>query len=114
MYQNNKSAIKTNERARHLCTGDSKHIFIRSFFVSDRVNKDEFSIEYCNTLAMLANYFTKLLQGTLFCCLRKVIVIWTHVYTLQNYSPPPKKDCVEHPVSGDKPRIPQKTTNARS
>ena len=43
-----------------------RHISIRYFFVKDNVNKEEFSIEYCNTSEMLADYFTNRYKGHLF------------------------------------------------
>ena len=43
-----------------------RHINIRYFFVADRVASKEVKVEYCPTGAMIADYFTKPLQGTLF------------------------------------------------
>ena len=67
LYQDNESAIHLIKNGRNSCTGNSQLISIRYFFVKDRINKGEFTVEYCNTLAMLADYFTKPLQGELFC-----------------------------------------------
>ncbi len=47
---------------------------IRYFFVKDRVDKGEITVEYCPTHAMLADYFTKPLQGALFRKFRDVIM----------------------------------------
>ena len=55
---------------------------LRFFFVKDRVDKGEFTIEYCNTEAMLADYSTKALQGALFVKHRRVIMGWEHINTL--------------------------------
>jgi hypothetical protein len=66
LYQDNQSAIKMEKNGRNSCTGNSRHISIRFFFVKDRVDKGEFTIEYCPTECMLADYFTKPLQGALF------------------------------------------------
>jgi hypothetical protein len=44
----------------------TRHINIRYFFVADRVASKEVKIEYCPTGEMVADYFTKPLQGTLF------------------------------------------------
>ena len=57
---------------------------------------------------MLANFFTKPLQGSLFWRLREVIMGWAHVNILQNHFPLPKKERVENHVSGDKPEIKKK------
>ena len=83
------------------------------FFVKDRMDKEEFSMKSCNTSEMLVKFFTKLLQGSLFRRLREVIIGWVHVDILQNYFPPPKKERVENPVSGDEPEIKQKVIYAQ-
>ena len=66
------------------CTGNSQHISIRYFFVKNRVDKEELVIQYCPTLEMLADYFTKTLQGSLFHKFRDVIMGWKHINTLRS------------------------------
>ena len=63
LYQYNRIAMNMKKNGRNLCTDNSRQISIRYFFVKDRVDKEKFSIEYCNKLAMLADYCTKPLQG---------------------------------------------------
>ena len=48
---------------RNSCTVNSRHIPIRYFPAKERFNKDKFIIEYCPTESMLADFFTKPLQG---------------------------------------------------
>ena len=60
------SAMKMEKNGRNSCTGNSRHISIRYCFVKDRLDKKEFTLEYCPTGNMIANYFTKPLQGALF------------------------------------------------
>ena len=62
------------KNGRMSCTGNSRHVSIRHFFVKDRIDKGELSIEYCPTQLMIADYFTKPLQGKLFRAVRKVIM----------------------------------------
>ena len=59
LYQDNQSAILMLKNGRNSCTGNSRHIHIRYFFVKDRVDKKEVKIEYCPSLDMLADFFTK-------------------------------------------------------
>ena len=59
---------------RNSCTGNSRHISVRYFFVKDRVSKGEMRIEYCKSLHMLAGFFTKPLQGYLFRVFCRVIM----------------------------------------
>ena len=82
VYQDNQSAMKMITNGRMSCTGNSKHVDIRYFFVKDRIDKKEIRIEYCPTDEMLADYFTKPLQGALFTKLRRVIMGWDHISLL--------------------------------
>ena len=105
LYQDNESAIRLIKNGRNSCTGNSRHISIRYFFVKDRVDKGEFTVEYCNTLAMLADYFTKPLQGELFRRLRRVVMGWDDIDTLHTFVQsaaleiPTDKERVENNVS---------------
>ncbi len=47
---------------------------VRYFFIADRVKSNEIRIEYCPTGIMVADYFTKALQGILFKQLRDMIM----------------------------------------
>ena len=66
IYQDNQSAIHMEKNGQNLCTGNSRHIHIRYFFVKDRIYKGEMRMEYCPTYLTLADLFTKLLMGGLF------------------------------------------------
>ena len=59
---------------------------------------------------ILANLFTKPLQGSLVWRLIEVIMVWLHVEILQDYVLPPKKEQVENYVSGDESEILHKAT----
>ena len=85
IYQDNQSAIRIEKNGRNSCTGNSRHIHIRYMFTKDRVDKGEFEIEYCPTESMLADYFTKPLQGSLFNRFREIIVGWKHIDTLKTF-----------------------------
>ena len=74
LNQDNQSTILMLKNGRNSCTGNSRHINIRYFFVKDRIDKKEIKVEYCPSLIMLADYFTKPLQGVLFNKLRDVIM----------------------------------------
>jgi Reverse transcriptase (RNA-dependent DNA polymerase) len=66
VYQDNKSAILLEKHGRASSSKRTRHINIRYFFVKDRVDSGEVTIEYCPTEQMLADFFTKPLQGSLF------------------------------------------------
>ena len=79
LFQDNESAIKMESNGRDSCTGRSRHIDLRYFFVKDRVDKGEMTIEYCPTKLMIADYMTKPLQGKQFEMFRYLIMGWKTV-----------------------------------
>ena len=66
VYQDNKSTILLAKNGRKSSSKRTKHINVRYYFVKDRIDKKELTIEYCNTDNMIADYFTKPLQGIKF------------------------------------------------
>ena len=66
VYQDNQSAILLEKNGCASSGKRTRHINIRYFFVTDRVANGEVTIDYCPTKKMLADYFTKPLQGTQF------------------------------------------------
>ena len=85
VYQDNLSAIKMEKIGLKSCGQKSKHIDIRYFFIKDLVDKNFLKIKYCPTEQMLADFFTKLLQGKLFHRLRAVVMGWEPIQTLQSF-----------------------------
>ena len=83
LYQDNQSTILMLKDCRNSCAGNSRHVHIRHLFVNDMVKKDEVKIEYCPTLQMLDDFFTKPLQGALFDKIRDVIMVYAHISSLQ-------------------------------
>ena len=65
-YQDNKSTIKLAVHGRKLAGKQSRHIDIRYFYISDQVQNKELKVQHCPTNQMLADFFTKPLQGALF------------------------------------------------
>ena len=82
-YQDNQSAMKLEVNGRKSCGQKSRHIDIRYFFIKDRVESGEIKVVYCPTEEMLADFFTKPLQGNLFRKFREVIMGRAHIDTLQ-------------------------------
>jgi hypothetical protein len=66
IYQDNQSAILLAKNGRGSSSKRTRHINIRYFFVADRIASKEVHVEYCPTGEMVADFFTKPLQGTLF------------------------------------------------
>ena len=74
VYQDNKSAILLEENGRASSSKRTRHINIRYYFVTDRVNCGEIKIKHCPTAEMIGDYFTKPLQGGIFTKLRDRIL----------------------------------------
>ena len=49
LYQENKSAILLDKNGKILSSKRTKHINIRFYFITDRINNEELSVEYCPT-----------------------------------------------------------------
>ena len=66
LFQDNMSSILLEKNGKASSSKRTKHINIRYFFITDRVNNNELSIVWCPTGDMIADYATKSLQGALF------------------------------------------------
>ena len=66
VYQDNQSAILLEKNGKASSSKRTKHINIRYFFVTDRINQKEMSVEWCPTGQMIGDFMTKPLQGSLF------------------------------------------------
>ena len=73
-YQDNQSAMLLEKNERGSSSKRTRHINIRYFFVTDRIKEGEMRVEYCPTGDMVADYFTKPLQGSLFRKMRDSIM----------------------------------------
>ena len=74
LYQDNESAIRMEVNGRNSCTGNSQHVDIRYFFVHDQVKSGSIKVVYCPTERMLADFFTKPLQGGVFKKFRNAVM----------------------------------------
>jgi Reverse transcriptase (RNA-dependent DNA polymerase) len=70
LFQDNKSAILLEKNGRASSSKRTRHLNIRYFFITDKVKHKELTIEYCPTKQMIADFFTKPLQGSLFTWMR--------------------------------------------
>jgi hypothetical protein len=97
--QDNQSAMKLEMNGRASCGQKSRHIDIRYFFMKDRIVTEGIEVVYCPTEDMLADFFTKPLQGSLFEKFRSVIMGEAHISTLRRPSLVPAKERVEDRVT---------------
>eukprot|EP00934_Nitzschia_sp_Nitz4_P009475 Nitzschia sp. Nitz4//scaffold72_size95085//86078//87917//NITZ4_004773-RA/size95085-processed-gene-0.38-mRNA-1//-1//CDS//3329557414//9465//frame0 len=80
--QDNQSAIKLEKNGWASAGQKSRHINIRYFFIKDRTKDEGITVVYCPTESMLADFFSKPLQGSLFKKFRDVILGHKHAKTL--------------------------------
>ena len=85
LHQDNKSTILLAKNGRASSSKRTRHFDIRYFFVKDRIDKKELQIQYCPTEDMLADFFTKPLQGKLFYKLRNYIMNMAHSDTVDMF-----------------------------
>jgi hypothetical protein len=101
--QDNQSAIRLEKNGKKSGGQKSRHIDIRYFWVKDRLEKDNVTIVYCPTESMLADFFTKPLQGNLFRRLREVVMGREHVNKLDEFvTKPSSQERVENRFYEDK------------
>ncbi|GFH55456.1 hypothetical protein CTEN210_11932 [Chaetoceros tenuissimus] len=65
-YQDNESAMKIELNGWRSTGSKSKHVDIRFYFIADRVKSEKIEVHHCKTEHMVADFFTKPLQGALF------------------------------------------------
>ena len=74
LYQDNMSSMLLERNGQQSSTKRTKHMDIHYFYVSDHIRNKTLSLKHCPTEEMLADYFTKPLQGALFVRLRNHIM----------------------------------------
>jgi hypothetical protein len=92
-YQDSQSMIKFEKNGRTSCGPKSRHIDIRSFFIN-QLNLEHINVQHCPTEQMLADFFIKPLQGSLFRKFQDVIMGHKHIDSLQEIVPTPSQKCV--------------------
>ena len=66
IFQDNRSAILLEKNGRVSSSKRTKHINVRYFFVTDMIKKNKVSVEWIPTDDMVADFWTKPNQGSLF------------------------------------------------
>jgi hypothetical protein len=66
LFQDNKSAILLEKNGKASSSKRTKHIHIRYFFITDRIDKGDLSLVWCPTADMIGDFMTKPLQGAKF------------------------------------------------
>ena len=82
LYQDNQSAMKIIKNGKRSSGQKTKHMDNRYFWIKDRLKSEEIQVIYCPTTKMIADFFTKPLQGNLFRKLRDVVMGHKHITEL--------------------------------
>ena len=73
-YQDNTSAMRMESNGRKSCGEKSRHISIIYFFIKDVLKRENIELVHCPTERMIADFYTKPLQGSLFRKLRDILM----------------------------------------
>ena len=82
IYQDNMSSIKIVTNGKRSSGPKTKHMNNRYFWIKDRLTSEGIKIQYCPTERMIADFFTKPLQGSLFRKFRDIVLGYKHIATL--------------------------------
>ena len=74
VFQDNQSAILLEVNGKRSSSKRTRALNIRYFFITDQVEAGNVSIEYCPTQLMIADFFTKPLQGEAFLKFKRFIM----------------------------------------
>ena len=67
LFQDNQSTMKLAKKIQASSGKQTRHIKMQYFFVTDCINSKEIIIEYCPTKFLVGDFYSKPLQGMLFC-----------------------------------------------
>ena len=74
VFQDNMSSILLEKNGRRSSGKQTRHIEIRYYFITDNIRRGRASVIHCPTEDMVADFFTKPLQGSLFRKFRSIIM----------------------------------------
>jgi hypothetical protein len=84
LYQDNQSSMKIEKNGKRSSGQKTKHMDNRYFWIKDRLESEGIDVEYCPTEKMIADFFTKPLQGALFRKFRDIVLGYKHISTLHD------------------------------
>ena len=75
MYQDNKSSILLEKNGKALSSKRTKHIYVRCFSITDRIQQDKLSVVWCPTGNMIGDY-TRQSHYKVQCSRNLGIILW--------------------------------------
>ena len=82
LYEDNMSTIAFVKKGG-TTSHRTKHIAVRYYFIKEKIDEGEIDVEYTPTLQMLADMFTKPLQGELFRVMRTKVLGCYVIYCIE-------------------------------
>ena len=102
LYQDNQGAIKIATNGKVLSGQKTKHMDNRYFWIKDGLRSEGITMEHCPTEQMMADFFTKPLQGSLFRKFCDIILGYEHILTLNSDGVESSdEECVGHNTDGE-------------
>ena len=98
--QDNQSAMRLERNGHASASQRSRHINIRYFFITDRLDTDNITLRYCQTDHMLADFLSKPLQGNLFRKFHDILLGLAPLSSLRVPTDLPCEECVVGHVNG--------------
>ena len=86
LAKDNESEIRMLTNGKASYTSNSKHVAIKFFWSTDRIENENIKVRYCPTDKMIVDFMSNPLQGSLFKRFRNVIMGWEHTSTAFNVS----------------------------
>ena len=83
LYQDNEAAIKMLQNGKKSSSRRTRYLDIRLFNIKDKLKQHNIEVRYCSTENMIADFFTKPLQGTQFRKLRRLVLGMDPLSTLE-------------------------------
>ena len=110
IYQDNQSTILLEENGKQSSGKKTRHIEVRCYLMMDNAKRGKACVAYCPTGDMLADFFTKPLQGSLFKKFQDQILNLGECS-----SQPESQECVgDHIIAGPDPGMNNKATTVIS
>jgi hypothetical protein len=81
LFQDNTSTINLINNGKSN-SQRSKHINVKYFYLKERIDLGELTVEHCPTKVMIADILTKPISGSLFIVLRDLLLNWTYSDTI--------------------------------
>ena len=106
-YQDNQSAIRMEKNGTASTSERSRHINIRYFFIKDVIIREGIDIKYCPTEEMIADFYTKALQGKLYRNMRDYIMGHSSIFGEE------RVEICESKEGAPKPKEPKKNVSSR-